>query len=194
MTQRVPDNVVAKFARQQHDWMERVLKGSLNPVEVAQAVQGIINRSKVFNSWDYFKTRKGLWGSDSFTNHILVNLPAVMPNRGLMGVACQKLPRDMTDQQIIETLLGGEGKVRKYAFTLDQIATMIDLQPDGEDGDLVNRENRTNIFYVLVEGFLLHVNVSWNGDAWFVNAWNCLGGNGKWSAGNHIFYNKILTQ
>lgn len=49
MTQRVPDDVVAKFARKQHDWMERVLKGSLDPVEVAKAIQNIIDRGTQTN-------------------------------------------------------------------------------------------------------------------------------------------------
>lgn len=44
MTQRVPDSVIATFARQQHDWMERVLKGSLDPVKVARAVQVFIDQ------------------------------------------------------------------------------------------------------------------------------------------------------
>jgi len=44
MTQRVPDSIIATFSRQQHDWMERVLKGSLDPVKVARAVQPIIDQ------------------------------------------------------------------------------------------------------------------------------------------------------
>ena len=45
MTQRVADNdVIATFAKRQHDWMERVLKGSLDPTEVARAVQVLIDR------------------------------------------------------------------------------------------------------------------------------------------------------
>lgn len=46
MTQRVPDAVIAAFARQQHDWMERVLKGSLDPHKVARAVQIIIDQQR----------------------------------------------------------------------------------------------------------------------------------------------------
>lgn len=43
MTNVVADEVLDKFARQQHDWFERVRKGSLNPEEVAIAVQSIID-------------------------------------------------------------------------------------------------------------------------------------------------------
>lgn len=43
----VADDVLGKFARRQHDWFERVRKGSLDPEEVTQAVQSIIDRGKV---------------------------------------------------------------------------------------------------------------------------------------------------
>ncbi len=46
-------NQVEMFARRSHDWMERVIKGSLNPVEVAQAVQQIIDRGGSFIYIDY---------------------------------------------------------------------------------------------------------------------------------------------
>jgi len=48
MTQVVADEALGRFARQQHDWFERVRKGSLDPDEVARAVQQIIDRSSVF--------------------------------------------------------------------------------------------------------------------------------------------------
>ncbi|RJR31484.1 hypothetical protein C4569_02005 [Candidatus Parcubacteria bacterium] len=45
MTEKpVADNVLGQFARQQHDWFERVRKGSLDPEEVSRAVQAIIDR------------------------------------------------------------------------------------------------------------------------------------------------------
>lgn len=44
MTRIVPDEVITKFAIQQHDWMGRVLKGSIDPEEVAKAVQEVIDR------------------------------------------------------------------------------------------------------------------------------------------------------
>lgn len=44
MTQEVSDEKLGKFSRQQNDWFRRVREGSLDPDEVAQAVQQIINR------------------------------------------------------------------------------------------------------------------------------------------------------
>lgn len=42
----VADEVLGRFARQQHDWFERVRKGSLDPDEVLRAVQPIIDRGE----------------------------------------------------------------------------------------------------------------------------------------------------
>lgn len=45
MTQIVADELLGRFARQQHDWFERVRKGSLDPEAVMRAVQALIDRA-----------------------------------------------------------------------------------------------------------------------------------------------------
>jgi len=193
MTPCVPDDVVAKFVRQQHDWTERILKGSLDPVEVAQAIQAIINRRRLFNPHTYFKTRDGLYVWDTFAKRILSGQKESMPYRGLEGVTSQMLERNMSDMEIIIELLGGMKEVRTRPSSLDQVATMIDLQPNGVDGKLLNN-GYSNIFYVLVDGVLFAVFVRWkSGDReWFVNAWH-LDGLGDWDAGDRVFRNKTLA-
>jgi len=47
---RPDDEVLGKFARQQHGWFERVRKGSLDPDEVALVVQMVIDRGLLFVS------------------------------------------------------------------------------------------------------------------------------------------------
>src|SRR3989344_5841606 len=42
----VPDDVLGKFARQQHDWFERVRKGSLDSGAVVAAVQAIVDQGQ----------------------------------------------------------------------------------------------------------------------------------------------------
>ncbi|MHB1118038.1 MAG: hypothetical protein ACYCZ7_00705 [Minisyncoccota bacterium] len=196
MTQRVSDEMVATFARQQHYWMERVLKGSLDPVEVARAVQDIVNGGWMFNPFipnTYFKTREGLWVASSFNDRILSKV-APMPYRGLEGVTSSVLTRNMHDKEIIGELLGGMGEVRKHAFTLDQIAEMISLQSNGEDGKLTNN-GYANIFYVLVGGVLFAGYANWNSDnnrKWNVSGWR-LGEGGHWNAGNRVFRNTTLV-
>lgn len=46
MTTAVTDERLGEFARKQHDWFERVRKGSLDPDEVEKVVQRIIDRGK----------------------------------------------------------------------------------------------------------------------------------------------------
>lgn len=193
MTTNVADDKVAKFARQQHDWMERVLKDSLDPVEVAQAVQNIINRGKMFNPHTYFKTRDGLYAWDTFEKRILSGQKESMPYRGCEGMTSSILARNMTDQQIIDELLGGMEETCSHASTLDQIAAKIDLQPNGEDGELLNN-GYANIFYVLVNGVLFAVDVVWFSDhrEWHVNDWH-LDEYGSWDAGGRVFRNTTLA-
>lgn len=181
MTQRVPDDVIQS------------LKGSLDPVEVAQTVQTIINRRRMFNPRTYFKNRDGLYVWDTFFERILSKQPTTMPYRGLEGVTSEMLQRNMYDKEIIDELLGGMEEVRKHAVTLDQIAAKIDLQPNGEDGELLNN-GYANIFYVLDGDVLSAVNVDWLSDhcKWFVNAWP-LDGGGYWYAGDQVFRNTTLV-
>ena len=192
MTQRVPDDVIATFARQQHDWMGRVLKGSLNHIEVSKAIQSIINRGQMFNPRSLFKTCTGLWVSDSFTSRILPHVDP-MPYRGHEGVTSSQLARNMYDKEIIDEMLGGMEEVRSHAFTLDQIAEMIGSQPNGEDGMLLNN-GYANIFYVLVNGGLFVVCVDWISGyrLGYVVAWH-LDGYGHWNAGNRVFRNTTLA-
>lgn len=192
MTQKVEDKKIATFARQQHDWMERVLKNSLDPVEVAQAVYSIIGRGKMFAPHTYFTTREGMWVSSRFANRILAKQTTTMPYRGLEGVASVILARNMTDQEIIAELLGGMEEVRKHPFTLDQVAAMIDLQPNGKDGELL-KNGYANIFYVLVDEVLFAVRAYWSSGycEWRVDAWH-LDGHGNWRAGNRVFRNTTL--
>lgn len=142
----------------------------------------------------YFKTRQGLWVLDSFEKCILAMQPAGIPQRGLDGVTSQMLQRKMSDKEIIDELLGGMEEAHKYAFTPDQIATVIDLQPNGEDGALLYN-GCANIFYVLVMEVLFAFSVSWNSNSdylrWNVSAWS-LGERPSWGTGYRVFRNTTL--
>lgn len=67
MTQIVADDVIATFARRQHNWMERVLKGSLDPEEVARAVHQIIDRGTKVDRITFTVTGLGLTGAEWIT-------------------------------------------------------------------------------------------------------------------------------
>lgn len=146
-----------------------------------------------FNPHTYFKTRKGLVVSDKFINSILAKQPAVMQYRGLNGEAVYNLARSMPDYEIIIELLGGMEVARKHAYTLDQIAKKINLQPNGEDGVLLNN-GIANIFYLLVDDVLCAVSVRWlSGDReWSVGDLH-LGEEGSWLARHRVFRNMTLA-
>lgn len=154
---------------------------------------GGVSAVRMFNPHTYFKTREGLWVSDGFTSRVLVKQPTTMSYCGLDGATSHTLARSMADQQTIDEMLGGMDEVRSHAFTLDQIAAKIDIQPNGEDGELLNN-GYANIFYVLVDGVLFAVYVSWDSDnrKWRVRGWH-LGEYGKWYAGDRVFRNKTLV-
>src|SRR3989338_1482929 len=46
MTNEVADDVLGRFARQQHDWFERVCKGSLDPEKVYQAIKPLLQTGR----------------------------------------------------------------------------------------------------------------------------------------------------
>ncbi len=49
MTIDVADEVIAKFVRRTNDWTTRVLKGSLDPENIARAVQAVVDRKPWFS-------------------------------------------------------------------------------------------------------------------------------------------------
>ena len=145
----------------------------------------------LFGSRSYFKTHQGLFVGKSFTEHLLLKIDKI-PYRGLEGVTSHVLVRNMYDKEIINEFLGGMEEARKYAFTLDQIATMIDLQPNGEDGYLLDNRN-ANLFYLLAKEELFGIDVFWTPcHDWHVRAWP-LGSQGKMCADSRVFRNITLT-
>ncbi len=65
MTTHVADDVLGKFARQQHDWFERVRKGSLDPQKVMSTVQELIDGGQ-FQIWKTIKLGTGLNTANDF--------------------------------------------------------------------------------------------------------------------------------
>ncbi len=82
------DRKLGKFARQQNDWFRRVREGSLDPEEIAHAVQPIINRGAAVFKYD---KRKNGW-------KLLEHVP-----RGLTSVS---------DLELVPFLKSGESSIR----------------------------------------------------------------------------------
>lgn len=150
------------------------------------AQKNVVNGNNLFYPHTYFQECEGLYIWYSFEKSVLNGQPVAVLYRGLDGVTSHKLPDNMTDQQIIEEMLGGIDEVRSHPFTTDQIAAEIDRRPNGEDGRL--------LFHVLVKGVLIAVYLSWNSDGhrWGVFDWR-LDENGYWGKGTLVFRNTTLT-
>ncbi len=138
----------------------------------------------------YFVTQRGkLWVSWCFTMRITAaHLGALVP-RGIEGVEkFLDLPhKDYPNRKIISDM-GGEASVRKYAFTPDQLADMIDTQPNGIDGPMLTN-GHANIFYVIgVDKIMFGVEIRWRShrSGWRVRAWDPMSSS-EWSAGGRVF-------
>lgn len=153
----------------------------------------MMGATTAFNPHTYFSNRDGLYIYDSFERRILLKSKRSMPHRGLEGVTNSMLARSMSNNEIIDEILGGTKETRKHAFTLDQIAAKIDLQPNGKDGDLLNN-GYANIFYVLVGEVLFAVRVHWDSGyrGWLVRDLH-LDENDGWNAGSRVFRNTTLA-
>jgi hypothetical protein len=73
-----------------------------------------------------------------------------------------------------------------YRTSLAQIARLMEQQPNGEEGSLLNN-GRANVFYVPDDdGNLWAVGVGWRGGGWVVCA-DSIGDSDVWSAGFRVF-------
>ncbi len=196
----VADEVIARFARQQHDWMQRVLKGSLNPVEVASAVQSIINRgyrypvtetrllkpvaqatvparTKPFNAVEFYQTGTGLYVYDTFADRLDVNARQTVDSAPERPYVASLLKANAYDKDIRKEL------PENHLSTLEDIAGLIEAQSGGKSGFLLNN-GYANIFYVEGKnGEVFAVDVRWYSGyrEWNVRAWK-LDGFGWWRA------------
>ncbi len=181
-------------------------KGNSLAVEVVRCIEnsggqsmesfhGFEAKSRVsataFVTASYFVTKPGLWVHSDFTSRITAAYPEALVPRGLDGVESFDLSTASYDREILtRPEMGGEENVRKHAFTPDQVADLINLQPEGAEGKLLTN-GYANLFYVVgKDGVLFVVRVHWSagGRRWGVDAWG-LDGRGHWGAGYRVFRN-----
>lgn len=165
MTSYVADEIIARFARQQHDWMERVLKGSLNPIEVATVVQAIINRGSCYSvlaetrllkpvakaivpartkPWSavaFYQTGTGLYVYDTFADRFDLGARKTVDSALERPYVASLLKANAYDTDIRKEL------PETHLSTLEDIASLIGAQRSGQSGLLLNN-GYANIFYV----------------------------------------------
>jgi hypothetical protein len=145
---------------------------------------------EIFFVPENFITRPGLWVSDEFRGRIAIPLNSV-PRRSASGLKPAKvLPRNMSDSEICTELLGGMEKAKANAVCPSQIWELIQAQPGGIPGKILN-DGKANIFYVLgKDGALFTVFVRWDAvySEWRVRCYH-FDENGNWNQGNQVFSN-----
>jgi len=140
----------------------------------------------IFNPHEFYKKRKdviNLYVWDSFTKRILANAKAISDCPGA-SFTSQDLKQNVYDSEIIEDLGIKAGELNE---TLCHIASLIQKQPKGEAGELLNN-GYANLFYVNVKSSVFVVDVYWRSAyaQWDVLGWT-LGEICYWSTGNRVF-------
>ncbi len=185
MTTNVADEVIGKFARQQHDWFERVRKGSLDPEQIMHVVQNVIDSragpflrsvytillpasENPFNADEYYQNRKGLYIEDKFHNLIL---SATSPIKSVpaMELAISSVVKTANDDDI-HLELPRNHVFENTSIFCAHLGAMIDCQLNGKDGNLLSN-GYVNIFYVYGvdrKVFVVRVFGDTNGRDWSV--------------------------
>lgn len=161
------------------------------------------NDKVMFDPSSYFKNREGLIIPDNFTfiKNFFAYHKDLMPYRGLDGVVSYIIKHStMQDEKIIGKYLGGKEEAVRHSFTLDQIATLIDLQINGEDGRLLNCGRVRNLFYVRLgdNDAMNVVSPVWKTDSkkWCVECWpgwSIMGCQIGANSGDQVFRNTTLV-
>jgi hypothetical protein len=180
-------------ASQLKEFFAQIASGAIT----RSVLQGVLSQVKktiilaTFVTANYFITRSGLFVSGGFTSQITAAYPEALVPRGLEGVKSFDLASNSSDKKILDRPeMGGEENMREHAVTPDQIADLINLQPEGMEGRLLN-DGGANLFYVVGKsGKLFVVIVHWSGGRrkWRVNAWELVEDD-CWHAGYRVFRN-----
>lgn len=145
-------------------------KNILEIVEKSVAV-----KAKKLDPKKFFKTKKGLWVSDSFQERIIPKAETAAID---MAVASYRLSKYANDAQIEKEL------PKEHLFSESEvcavIAALIAKQKKGEEGTLLNT-GYWNLFYT--PAFV--VGVDWGGGVWDVSAWGRV--DGAWDDDGRVF-------
>ena len=145
---------------------------------VAQAT--VPARTKPVSVAEFYQTGSGLYVYDTFAERLDVNARQVVDSAPERSYVASLLKANAYDKDIRKEL-------EDHLSTLEDIAGLIEAQPGGKSGFLLNN-GYANIFYVEGKnGEVFAVRVRWlSGDRrWRVRGWR-LGEGGGWRAGNRV--------
>lgn len=145
---------------------------------VAQAT--VPARTKPVSVAEFYQTGSGLYVYDTFAERLDVNARQVVDSAPERSYVASLLKANAYDKDIRKEL-------EDHLSTLEDIAGLIEAQPGGKSGFLLNN-GYANIFYVEGKnGEVFAVSVRWRSDSrrWHVFDWR-LGEIGRWRAGNRV--------
>jgi hypothetical protein len=142
---------------------------------VAQAT--VPARTKPFNAAEFYQTGPGLYVDDTFADRLDVNARRTVDSAPERPYVASLLKANAYDMDIRKEL------PETHLSTLEDIAGLIEAQPNGKSGLLLNN-GYANIFYVEGKnGEVFAVDVDWDSGyrEWSVDGWQ-LGEVGDWNA------------
>ena len=122
-------------------------------------------RAEPFAAADYFKNRAGLYIWDGFKSRVS-SVAGTVTTTPATKSSSFDLKKSSADQRI-RVELPEDHVFPDASVFCSYLAGMIDRQPNGKEGDLLNN-GLANIFYVNVDDRVVAVYVGWNaGDQWW---------------------------
>ena len=146
---------------------------------VAQAT--VPARTKPFVASEFYQTGTGLYVYDTFADRLGLNTRQVVDSAPERPYVASLLQANAYDTDIRKEL------PETHLSTLEDIAGLIEAQPNGKSGFLLNN-GYANIFYVEGKnGEVFAVGVRWDSGRrrWRVRDWE-LGGFGDWDADRQV--------
>lgn len=138
-------------------------------------------RTKPFNAVTFYQTSTGLYVYDTFADRLDLYARQMVDSAPERPYVASLLKANAYDKDIRKEL------PENYLSTLEDIAGLIEAQPDGKPGLLLNN-GWANIFYVEGKNSeVFAVLVGWDsgGRRWGVSDWR-LGEGGEWNAGRQV--------
>ncbi len=138
-------------------------------------------RTKPFNAAAFYQTGTGLYIHDTFADRLDIHARQTVDSTPACPYVASLLKANAYDRDIREEL------PENHLSTLEDIAALIEAQPGGQSGLLLNN-GYANIFYVEGKnGEIFTVSVGWdfNDRQWFVDDWG-LGELGDWLADRQV--------
>ena len=180
--QEIAEKIIARKVKVTIQEIEETLLELVSTIKISATTDRFVARDKfVVNTGRNASVKiSAVW--DNFTEWFLSGDGKTEDPIQEQTLRRMKLRKSSVDGSIIAEL-GGEAKAET---TLSEMFSLMEKQPNGEDGDLFTN-SYANIFYIKdSSGVLRAVGVGWHDDGWSVYASEVSGPHG-WRGGHRVF-------